>query len=183
MLQNPSVRNWLGGVEPAWTLLDLDSFVALHRPPSPTTGPIRLASDLPHEEIRQSAVARNALVLLRAAAADAGLKLTTPGNLTRRVVAEMHERIPGSQLAIIEDASHLCFTEQPAAFNNLVNTFLDRHEAGRSDREVDIAPGRRDKRVGEHGRSVRVRPALRTVGPGTSRWYTPREYVDEHDQC
>jgi|GEM_PF-6994078 len=25
MLQNPSVRNWLGGVEPAWTLLDLDS--------------------------------------------------------------------------------------------------------------------------------------------------------------
>lgn len=91
MLQNPSVRNWLGGVEPAWTLLDLDSFVALHRPPSPTTGPIRLASDLPHEEIRQSAVARNALVLLRAAAADAGLKLTTTGNLTRRVVAEMRD--------------------------------------------------------------------------------------------
>ena len=30
MLQNPSVRNWLGGVEPAWTLLHIDSFV-LHR--------------------------------------------------------------------------------------------------------------------------------------------------------
>ena len=70
MLQNPSVRNWLGGVEPAWTLLHIDSFVALHRPPSPTTGPIRLASDL--TEIRQSAVARNALVLLRAAAAGPG---------------------------------------------------------------------------------------------------------------
>ena len=89
MLQNPSVRNWLGGVEPAWTLLDLDSFVALHRAPSLTTGPIRLASDLTHEEIRQSPVARNAVVLLRAATTGAGLKLTATGNLTRRAVAEM----------------------------------------------------------------------------------------------
>lgn len=50
----------------------------------------------------------------------------TPGHL-----AEMHARIPGSQLAIIEDASHLCFTEQPAVFTSLVNTFLDRQEAAR----------------------------------------------------
>jgi proline iminopeptidase len=48
----------------------------------------------------------------------------TPGHL-----AEMNNRIPGSQLAIIEDASHLCFTEQPAVFTSLVNTFLDRQEA------------------------------------------------------
>ena len=48
----------------------------------------------------------------------------TPGHL-----AEMNKRIPGSQLAIIEDASHLCFTEQPAEFTSLVNTFLDRQEA------------------------------------------------------
>ena len=50
----------------------------------------------------------------------------TPGHL-----AEMHARIPGSQLAIIEDASHLCFTEQPTVFTSLVNTFLDRQEAAR----------------------------------------------------
>jgi hypothetical protein len=43
----------------------------------------------------------------------------------------MHARIAGSQLAIIEDASHLCFTEQPAVFTSLVNTFLDRQEAAR----------------------------------------------------
>jgi proline-specific peptidase len=43
-------------------------------------------------------------------------------------LAEMHRRIPGSQLAIIEDASHLCFAEQPAPFNTLVNSFLDRTE-------------------------------------------------------
>ena len=48
----------------------------------------------------------------------------TPGHLT-----EMNNRIPGYQFAIIEDASHLCFTEQPAVFTSLVNTFLDGQEA------------------------------------------------------
>ena len=52
------------------------------------------------------------------------VRRTHAGDLT-----EMHNRIPGSQLAIIEDASHLCFTEQPAVFTSLVNTFLDRQEA------------------------------------------------------
>jgi amino acid transporter len=32
----------------------------------------------------------------------------------------------GSRLAIIEDASHLCFAEQPQEFNDLVNSFLAR---------------------------------------------------------
>ena len=43
---------------------------------------------------------------------------------------EMHRRIPGSQLAIIENASHLCFAERPDEFTALVNSFLDRIEAG-----------------------------------------------------
>ena len=43
----------------------------------------------------------------------------TPGHL-----AEMHRRIPGSRLEIIEDASHLCFAEQPAEFNKIFNSFL-----------------------------------------------------------
>jgi pimeloyl-ACP methyl ester carboxylesterase len=37
----------------------------------------------------------------------------------------MHRRIAGSRLAVIEDASHLCFAEQPEVFNDLVNSFLD----------------------------------------------------------
>ncbi len=89
MLQNLSVRNWLGGIEPAWVLLDQASFDALRRPPSPTAGPIRLAADLAHGEIQQSAVARNALILMRAAAEGSGLKMTATGNLSRGVVAEM----------------------------------------------------------------------------------------------
>jgi hypothetical protein len=52
MLQNPSVKTWLAGVEPAWTLLDQASFAALHEPPSLIAGPIRLAADLTQDEIR-----------------------------------------------------------------------------------------------------------------------------------
>ena len=89
MLQNPSVRNWLGGILPAWTLLDQDSFEALRRPPSSRASVITLARDFSPDEIGQSAVARNTLILLHAASVGSGLKLTTTGNLTRGVVAEM----------------------------------------------------------------------------------------------
>ncbi|MGD0108988.1 MAG: hypothetical protein ABSC06_33895 [Rhodopila sp.] len=89
MLQNPAVRQWLGGIDPAWTLLDQASFDALRHPPSPSTGAIRLASDLTENELQQSAVARNALVLLRTAAVGPGLKMTATGNLARTVVAAM----------------------------------------------------------------------------------------------
>jgi len=47
----------------------------------------------------------------------------TPGHL-----AEMASRIAGSRLEIIEDASHLCFAEQPEVFAGLVNAFLDQHD-------------------------------------------------------
>jgi hypothetical protein len=87
VLQDPLVRRWLGGVEPAWTLLDQGSFAALGRSPSPAAGPIRLASDLTREEIQQSAVARNTLVLLQAAAAGPGLKMTATGILSRDAVS------------------------------------------------------------------------------------------------
>jgi pimeloyl-ACP methyl ester carboxylesterase len=36
----------------------------------------------------------------------------------------MHRRIPGSRLEIIEDASHLCFAEQPAEFTRIMESFL-----------------------------------------------------------
>jgi proline-specific peptidase len=41
-------------------------------------------------------------------------------------LAEMHSRLADSQLEIIEDASHLCFAEQPDAFGAVVNAFIDR---------------------------------------------------------
>ncbi|MFO0992605.1 MAG: hypothetical protein U1E67_11835 [Hyphomicrobiales bacterium] len=88
-LQNAAVKDWLGGVVPAWTLLDQWSFSALRAPPSPLDGPIKLATDLTLSEIGKSAIARNALILLHAASVGPGLKLTATGNLSRKVVAEM----------------------------------------------------------------------------------------------
>jgi hypothetical protein len=89
MLQNPSVNNWLGGIVPAWALLDQDSVEALRQPPSTRASVITLARDFSPDEVGQSAVSRNTLILLHAASAGSGLKLTTTGNLTRGVVAEM----------------------------------------------------------------------------------------------
>lgn len=41
---------------------------------------------------------------------------------------DMSRRLSDAQLSIIEDASHLCFAEQPTEFMSIVNDFLDRAE-------------------------------------------------------
>jgi len=89
MLQNPAVKKWLGNIVPAWTLLDEGSLEVLRGPPSSWGHPLKLATDLTPDEIAQSAVTRNALILLQAAAVGPGFKLTATGNLSRQVVAEM----------------------------------------------------------------------------------------------
>ena len=89
MLQTPRVPKWLGGIEPAWTLLDFGSFNALRHSPSPTDRPVGLAADLTLEKVQRSAVAMNMIMLLRAAALGPGLKLTLAGNLARSLVTEM----------------------------------------------------------------------------------------------
>jgi len=92
MLQDPAVKAWLGGIEPAWTLLDQDSFLALRRPPETPGSVIELARDLTAAEIGQSLVASRMAILLRSAIEAPGLKLTATGNLSRGVVAEMIDR-------------------------------------------------------------------------------------------
>jgi hypothetical protein len=88
-LQDPQVRQWLGGVEPAWTLLTFEGLRALREEPSAVQTAIRIANDLGADEIAGSPVARNTLILLRQAIERAGLSLTATGNLSRAVVAEM----------------------------------------------------------------------------------------------
>src|ERR1700731_182343 len=88
-LQGPHVRQWLDGVEPAWTLLTFDSLRALRREPSATQTTIQIANDLSADEIAGSPVARNTLILLRQVIEHDGLPLTATGNLSRAVVAEM----------------------------------------------------------------------------------------------
>jgi hypothetical protein len=92
-LQDPQVRSWLDGVEPAWTLLTFDSLRALRQEPSAVSTAIRIANDLDADEIASSAVARNTLILLRRAIERGGLPLTATGNLSRTVVAEMRQLI------------------------------------------------------------------------------------------
>ena len=88
-LQDPQIRGWLDGVEPAWTLLTFESLRALRREPSAAQTAIRISSDLSVGEIAGSPVARNTLILLRQAIERGGLPLTATGNLSRAVVAEM----------------------------------------------------------------------------------------------
>jgi hypothetical protein len=90
-LENPRIQGWLGGVEPAWTLLELESFNALRKEPSGENPALRLANDLTPSEIGASAVAHNCETLIRHATKDGGLKLTSTGNLSRAVVAEFIE--------------------------------------------------------------------------------------------
>ena len=89
LLKNPEVRQWLNGVEPAWTMLEYDSFNALHDEPSTNNNAIRLEPKLTATEVSASAVAINTMLLLRRAAETGGLKLTATGNLSRVVVEEM----------------------------------------------------------------------------------------------
>jgi len=88
-LQDQQVRQWLNGVEPAWTLLTFDSLRALRREPSARQNAIRIANDLSADEIAGSAVTRNTFILLRQVIERGGLPLTATGNLSRAAVAEM----------------------------------------------------------------------------------------------
>lgn len=92
-LRDSLVRQWLSGIEPAWTVLTFDSLRALRQEPSGDQSPIRLANDLTAEEISASAVARNTQVLLRRLIERDGLPLTATGNLSRVAVAEMRQFI------------------------------------------------------------------------------------------
>ena len=83
--------DWLDGVEPAWTALEPARWEALMREPSPENGALGLALDLSGAELAQSAMARNALVLLGAAAEGDGLALTGRGNLSRDTVSAMRK--------------------------------------------------------------------------------------------
>src|SRR5271169_2292826 len=88
-LQDPQVRGWLDGVEPAWTLLTFESLRALRQEPSAVQTAVRIANDLSVDEVVCSPVARNTLILLRQTIERDGFSLTATGNLSRAAVAEM----------------------------------------------------------------------------------------------
>jgi len=93
MLDAPRVKNWLGGIVPAWTALEWQSISALRQHPSHDGTALRIAKDLTSDDITFSAVASAAITVLNAASTPTGLKLTATGNLSRQVVAEMWDQI------------------------------------------------------------------------------------------
>lgn len=93
LLNRPMVREWLGSVVPAWTLLHEDSFFALLRENVGPKGPVQIATDLSADELSGSSILKNALSLLQAGATLDGLKVTATGNLTRAVVAQFVDTI------------------------------------------------------------------------------------------
>jgi hypothetical protein len=92
-LKNPEVRRWLKGIEPAWTMLESDSFEELCDEPSASNQAIRLEPELTETDLSVSAVARIARILLQRGIDTGGLKLTATGNLSRSGVAEMVQMI------------------------------------------------------------------------------------------
>src|SRR5262245_4810430 len=52
-LRDPQVQQWLDGVEPAWTVLTLESLQALRREPAAAQTAIQIANDLSVGEIDQ----------------------------------------------------------------------------------------------------------------------------------
>jgi hypothetical protein len=92
-LTNPDVLRWLNGIEPAWTMLEFDSYCTLHEEPSANNRTIRLEPGLTTADLAGSAITRNAMILLRRVVEADGLRLTPTGNLSRALVAEMCEII------------------------------------------------------------------------------------------
>jgi hypothetical protein len=99
-LRDPQVRQWLDGVEPAWTLLAFGSLRALRQEPSAEQTAIRIANDLSADEVTSSAVARNTLILLRQALERTGLPLTATGNLSRPMDADFHRVVLRMKITI-----------------------------------------------------------------------------------
>jgi len=92
-LQDPLVRRWLDGVEPAWTLLNFDSLRSLRQEPSAAQTAIRIAIGLDADETARSALAHNTLILLRQVIERGGLPPTATGNLSRHAVTDMRKLI------------------------------------------------------------------------------------------
>jgi hypothetical protein len=66
-LKNPEVRRWLNAVEPAWEMLEFESFNRLGDEPSAGNRAIRLEPNLSRATLSGSAVTGTALLLLRRA--------------------------------------------------------------------------------------------------------------------
>ena len=91
-----------GGIEPVRSMLDAESVRGLGAAPAAVNRALVLANDLSEEELRESAIVRNALILLDAVAGSAFVWLTDKGNLRRETVAAMRSAMSWPGMESIE---------------------------------------------------------------------------------
>ncbi len=96
------VSAWPGGIEPVRSMLDAESVRGLGAAPAAVNRALVLANDLSEEELRESAIVRNALILLDAVAGSAFVWLTDKGNLRRETVAAMRSAMSWPGMESIE---------------------------------------------------------------------------------
>ena len=96
------VSAWPGGIEPVRSMLDAESVRGLGAAPAAVNRALVLANDLSEEELRESAIVRNALILLDAVAGSAFVWLTDKGNLRRETVAAMRSAMSWPWMESIE---------------------------------------------------------------------------------
>ena len=83
-------------------MLDAESVRGLGAAPAAVNRALVLANDLSEEELRESAIVRNALILLDAVAGSAFVWLTDKGNLRRETVAAMRSAMSWPGMESIE---------------------------------------------------------------------------------
>ena len=97
------VSAWPGGIEPVRSTLDAESVRALGTAPAAVSRALVLANDLSEEDLRESTMARNALILLNAVAGSAFVWLTDKGNLQRETVAAMRSAMSWPGMEAVEE--------------------------------------------------------------------------------
>jgi len=165
-LDKNEIARWLGGIVPAWTLLDRDSFAALHRPPYAGRSVIGLAIDLSREEAASSVMAHNAFVVLEAASKPPGLKLTSTGNLSWHVVAAMFDQLdwPGLERDVIRQL-HKVINEPDFLAMHFVRNLLEAAKMVRKHKgHLEITPAGRKVLDGS------ALPALQAILFETAFW-------------
>lgn len=91
-LSSPQVIAWLEGLEPVWTMLTYESYCDVNFPERYRAG-VKLNETVGQSGLAASPMLQNARFLLGRCAEREGLQATAAGNLNRRAVGELIERL------------------------------------------------------------------------------------------
>jgi hypothetical protein len=176
-LDEPSVRRWLGDIMPVWTLLDDESYFALHHPPSRDATVTHLATDFNCQELNASPVARNAALLLIAGSISPGLKLTATGNLSRKVVAEMWESFTWPDFDKVETLSLSKVINEP----DFTPLFFVRHVVQSAGLMKKYKDHLRTTKIGREVLQNEWKGALQALLFDAAFWIIDRSYLSRID--